>query len=155
MQKIKIKTDEVICIKASSSAYIVFICILGVPLIINLFAALQNEMLLVPVVLLLGLIIFAILWVKGHRIKIYQDKVEYCSFLMPVKSLKFCEIKSLNLEFGISRFSDVFLPPVRFVLVPKSMVNSKRIIINTKVFNRKNLVFVENFIKEKMGEGNA
>lgn len=147
MNKANLKQDEVICAKVSNWSYAVFLIIFGVPLIINLVALKKNTSLILAVFLLIFTILCLMVWLLSHKIKLFHDRIEYSNLFVKNKRIEFNQIKKFGMETGVNKFKDVFLPPIRFVLVSKRGGDSSPIVINVKLFKKEEIKFICNFIK--------
>lgn len=86
---------------------------------------------------------FLFLWISRFKLSFGNHVVKYRSLFGSI-CLNVRDIESFN--FGMTRFllKDALLPPVRFELFLRSEHNSKRIVINAKVFSREcNKKFLE------------
>jgi hypothetical protein len=89
------------------------------------------------VLLCVAAIIGAWLWLSRFELELTADGIRSKSFLRRSRTLRFSEIGNVSVE-GVPRtFRDKLRPAARLVIQPKSSSGEPSLVINMKVFKRR------------------
>jgi hypothetical protein len=122
--------------RACVSTYLVFGAITGIPFLISLLATLKNPTVWPSVIACFFIMAAVFWWLNTFKIQLSESGVSYRSFFKGAVYLAFSEIKEAKTDVT---FSEVFGPPIRLVLTPKPNVAKPPIIVNIKVFCRRDV----------------
>ena len=115
--------------RACGSSYAVFAAVVGAPLGISAFAALNKPSFLKAVFICLAALCFAFLWLSRFRLVITPEAVSYSSFFAPERTIQRADIAAA----GFAARTGGFESPFTFVIRSGS---GSEIRINAKVFSR-------------------
>ncbi len=115
--------------RACGTSYVVFAAIVGTPLGISAFAALNQPSFLKAVLICLAALGFAFLWLSRFRLLITPEAVSYSSLFVPERTVQRADIAAA----GFAARTGGFESPFTFII--RSGTGSE-IRINAKVFSR-------------------
>lgn len=152
MPQEKMRDERKMVIRAGTSTYLAFLLIWLVPSMLVLLGAAYAPpatsvwgMFFLIVLFGLGLLI----WIRRFRIEYGESRICYTALFSGSNEIDTKDIESVVSEVGIHRYSDRFLPPNRLVLNLKQGSRKKRLVINIKVFNKKNIDAFVKFLEDR------
>lgn len=137
-------TESKTHLRATTSSYIIFITIWGVPLAIWIVAFFINGRIdwRGVTICLIGLF-GCILWLAAFKLTLTHDAVIYRSLFGGTASLPVKEIIKADIIIGCFTFADRFKPTSRIVIEPNQTSGKSPIVVNIKPFSQK---AVKNFL---------
>jgi hypothetical protein len=137
-------------IRPSKSGYITFGCIAGVPMIIGIVAAFKSiSALWIVGICLLGMIT-AWMWISTYEIRISDKEIIFKSFFGGTRSMKITEVDNAKItRFSYQTQKEILGPPNQLRVFPHFVAGLQAISINAKVFSRKDLKYLVEFLKKK------
>jgi len=124
------------CFGADHRTFCVFGAIGGVPLLVSLLAALKEPSFWGAVAICVLLLTALFFWIVAFRICITEKAISYRTLFGGTKCLEFSQIKSYKME---KRLYSAFGPAIRLVITSKAAAGVRAIVINVKVFGKKDL----------------
>lgn len=128
--------------RASYSAYVVISLILAFPLLASLVGFIEDRKFWQPLAICVVILSFFIVWLSCFRIEISEEALSYRSLFSRKRTLSLSNVGRAEVCVGYNNYSDRFRPPLRLVVQPRAGINERPIIINIKVFHRKNIDFL-------------
>jgi hypothetical protein len=138
--------------RAGKSTYFIFFLLWSVPSIPlcsviilrpNLLGELWKAL---AIVVPFGAIVF--FWVSRFRIELSDRWLSYTSLFTGTNKMAINDIQSVEFHMGIKQGEVTFLPPIRLEIVPTPRSLAKKIVINAKVFNRRDTASLLSRLKE-------
>jgi hypothetical protein len=129
-------------IRAGKATYYVFLIIWIVPLVLAIATVIRSPTTrslwgMVCFVFVYGICLFV--WVKRFKIECGEGRLRYTCLFGGCIEVSVRDVQSAAFELGIQRYCDRFLPPIRLVLTLKPNSKIRRLVINIKVFDRKQI----------------
>ncbi len=122
--------DATIDLQAQPKAYFVVGIVIGVPALVMLIEFLRGVRGAGPLLLLfLGLAVLGVAWIRGFRLKLSSDRLEYRT-LLGRHSVALDEIEDSFEEFGRSGKHAQH----RLVVVPRASTGKRRFVITVAAF---------------------
>jgi hypothetical protein len=146
-----IKTPEVY--RASKSAYVVFALILGGPLLFALPVFFRRPLSSWKVfVLQLTALLFSYCWLWFFRLVLSKEDIHYRTLFKGTVGLAWKEISKAEtiIGYGKGGLWNALKPPFRLVLEPEPSLNKRAIVINLKVFNKRDLARLFEILDTKL-----
>ena len=91
------------------------------------------------------------LWLFSFKIELSDEDITYrtmWNYFRPY-SLSFADIGKAVMKVGTIKYSDRFKPTVRMELKPKRGIQKRTMIINLKIFDKKEMKYVFDFLQSK------
>lgn len=127
------------CLRAGRSTYLVFAVMFAIPLLINLFALLNDPSWWEPVIIILLAAVVCFAWLRSFEIVVAQGRLTYASLFRRAISIQLAEIAKVNIRTGCFTYIDRFKPTTRLIIHPLSATGRSPMIINLKVFDKKQI----------------
>ncbi len=141
-----------ICLYACRSTYLVFLTIIGVPLIINLIALLKDPTFWQPVLICFLAMAAFLFWIRSFRIKLSDNQILYKRLFGGTTCINVSEILKIDTEVGCFKYSDRFKPTFRIVIKPIPLIGKSPVVINAKIFCKKEINQLLEKLNNKLGE---
>lgn len=152
MQSPLTEYDSSVVIRAAHGTYVAFGSVLGIVLLLSIATALTTQMGWVPVLLPLGAMLFAFIWIHHFRIEISKTEIRYRTLFSGNQSIRVSEIQTYKMG---TNFRAPLGPPLRLTIYPRRGTDTKPIVINVKVFSREGVKELREFLDKTSNTRNA
>lgn len=129
-------SGDTIDIQAGTNIRVVFGVMIGLPLlvlVIEYFRGVRGSG--TAVLLLLGIALLTIAWIRGYRLTLSKDQLEYRSLFGGRHSVALNEIEESYEEFNKRDRRGGLGPTHRIVVVPRAESRKREFLINVRAFD--------------------
>jgi len=145
------KDSPTLSIRACGSSYLVFTIVWGALLVLfSIVSMHKGKILWLPIAICLFAMAIFYLWLGFYKLELSNNSITYRSLLRGTSSLAFSETDRVEIQTGHSKYSDRFRPTIRLVIKPKPFVNKPHLVVNLKVFNKSDLIRLDNYLNSKL-----
>jgi hypothetical protein len=145
------KDSPTLSIRTCGSCYPVFTILLGSPLALFFIVGMHKEKMFgLPIAFCLLAMALFYLWLGYHKLELLNNSITYRTLLCGTSSLGFSEMDKMGVQMGCSKYSDRFRPTMRLVIELKPSTNKPHLVVNLKVFSKKDLIRLDHYLNSKL-----